>query len=222
MCRIIAILLLVVPALAAADWQQQLQQSLLQQWQQVGGDANNSAVSLISASSDYQLPNCNQTLQFSPSRALQPGRNGVTISCASPWWQQFVAVQLHVYETVAILTQAVNSGDVVDPSSIHFGKQDLGELSQGYIASPQQLQQQEYRRNLRAGTVLSPDMLRAAEVIQRGELVRIRLERGSIRIETRGEALSDGRIGETIRVRNLKSGKIISASVDQAGEVVVR
>jgi len=222
MGRIIVLFLLAAPVWAQQDWQTELTTTLLQQWQQLGGDVSNAEISLTSVSEDYQLPDCPVTPEISLSKPIQPGRNGVELICPSPWWQQFVAVQLHVMQDVAILTHAVNSGDPARPSGVIFSQQDLGELSQGYILQPSQLANMEYRRNLRAGTVLTPDMLRPAEVISRGQQVRVTVQRGAIKIESKAEALSDGRMGKTIRVRNLRSGKVVSGLVVGPGEVLIR
>ncbi|WP_084645122.1 flagellar basal body P-ring formation chaperone FlgA [Oceanobacter kriegii] len=222
MGRIFVLFLLALPVWAHAGWQQTLQQTLLKQWQAIGGDSAQASISLPSISASYQLPTCQGEVETSLTRPIQPGRNGVELVCRSPWWQQFVAVQLHVMQPVAILTRTVNSGEPIDAASIHFAEQDLGDLTQGYVLDANQLEHMEFRRNLRQGTVLSPDMMRPAQVIERGQHVRVLVVRGPIRIESRAEALGSGRMGKSLRVRNLRSGKVVSAIVVGPGEVEVR
>ncbi|WP_369857178.1 flagellar basal body P-ring formation chaperone FlgA [Candidatus Thalassolituus haligoni] len=232
MRRIIVLLLICQPLWAdklqtaalwtTESWQATLQHQLLQQWTDISGDAHGNRVSLVGLSPDYQLPACSQALNIELARPLQPGRNGVELRCASPWWQQFVAVELHVMESVAILTQAARSGDSTASASIQFVQQDLGNLQQGYIRNPEQLQDMEFRRNLRPGTVITPDMLISKLLIERGALVRIHLQRGAIQLQTEGDALSQGRKGDTIRVRNRRSGKTLTAEVIGPGEVTIR
>ncbi len=75
--------------------------------------------------------------------------------------------------------------------------------------------------NLAAGQPLPARRLKPFRLIRRGELVRVRLEQGGIRITTRGVAMNNGALREVIAVRNPVSRKIYQARVVGNGEVVV-
>lgn len=205
-----------------ADWQDDISAQLLQQWRQIAGEEADASISFPGISSQYQLPACQQDLGLQTGKPLQPGRNSLEIRCATPWWQQFVAIQLHSWKSVAILTRAANADETLTPDLINWVRQDVGELNFGFFSAPDQLEGQTLKRNLRAGTVLSPDLLQPALLIQRGDKVRISLRRGPIQLQTDGTAQQDGRHGERIRVRNSQSGKTLSALVVASGEVEIR
>ncbi len=58
-------------------------------------------------------------------------------------------------------------------------------------------------------------------VVKQRDSVRIVAEMGSSRIEVRGEAIEDGRIGDVIRVRNIESNRVVSGRIEARGIVVV-
>ena len=57
--------------------------------------------------------------------------------------------------------------------------------------------------------------------IKRGQLVRIVAEKNGIYVETTGRALQNGRIGDTIKVKNIYSRKVIEGKVKDEETVVV-
>ena len=78
------------------------------------------------------------------------------------------------------------------------------------------------RRNLRAKTVIRPDMIgpaKPAVVVGRNQTVVIRIERPGILVTAIGKAMQDGRAGEYIKVRNVDSQRIILAKVNEDGTV---
>lgn len=64
----------------------------------------------------------------------------------------------------------------------------------------------------------------AAPVVSRRDLLRVEAGGGGFRVSSQGEALEDGRAGESIRVRiadGTRQGRIVSARVLEAGRVMV-
>lgn len=229
----IAFLLLGLVSVSRADgWRTHIEQDLLMRWNKLsqghnpaataGNKAdNNSAVSFIGIGDDYQLPECRHTPQIRLVKALQPGRNGVEISCGTPYWKQHMAIQLQVYRQVVVLSQLVRRDDLLSSQHLHQSRQDIGSLSKGFYQSPDQVIGLQVKRALRPGTILSPDMLELPELVRRGQFVAIRIERPGIQVEMEGTAMGSGHQGERIRVRNNQSGKIISATIVARGLVQV-
>jgi flagella basal body P-ring formation protein FlgA len=72
------------------------------------------------------------------------------------------------------------------------------------------------------GAVIEPWMVRPAgriEVLQRGQPVVMEIARRTWRVRALGEALEDGEVDQVIRVRNVDSGRIVSARVNYDGTV---
>ena len=65
-------------------------------------------------------------------------------------------------------------------------------------------------------------MVDLPDLVQRGQLLKIRLVRPGIQVEIKGEALSRGHLGEQIQVRNTQSGTTLFAEVIGDGLVQVQ
>lgn len=71
-------------------------------------------------------------------------------------------------------------------------------------------------RRLRAGTIIRPGMLkplRPAIIVRRNQIVTMRINGIGFVISTRGQALQDGRHGECIKVRNVRTRRVVTARV---------
>ena len=216
-----AFLLLAASCAGAEDWQDQVTQQLCLRWQAIAGADGECEVSYPGLSPNFRLPECQQAFTLNLLRPLQSGRNGLELSCESPWWRQNLAIQLHIFKPVVVLARASGSHQVLNGTDLSLVRHDIGTLPKGFFTSLDQVAGMQLRRSLRAGTILSTDLLEASIVINRGDQVKIRIIKPGIRIESEGSAMEEGRVGERIRVRNDRSGKVLTARVLEHGLVQV-
>ena len=71
------------------------------------------------------------------------------------------------------------------------------------------------------GTIVLKRFVEVPFAVKRGELVRIIAEKNGIYVETTGRALQNGHIGDTIKVKNVYSRKVIEGKVKDEKTVVV-
>ena len=76
-------------------------------------------------------------------------------------------------------------------------------------------------RSIPAGTELRQEMLLPANDVNRGETVHIEVRSGAARLAFIARALTGGRTGETISVRNPDSNKTFPARVTGKGTALV-
>lgn len=76
-------------------------------------------------------------------------------------------------------------------------------------------------RPLQEGMVIPSRLLREAPLIKYGDRVSVVVSAGRAVIKTEGRAEDTGKMGETIDVRNLKSGRIFKGKVIGSGQVAV-
>lgn len=206
----------------AEDWRSRISNELIKKWHFLSGkETASTQLSFSGIGDDYQLPTCQHSPEVRTVRPLQPGRNGIEVSCGSPYWRQHFAVSLHVYEHIVILTQPLRDKQALSPAMVRLVRQDIGELNKGYFTSLNEVIGLIGKRRLNRGTVLSPDMVQLPLLIKRGEKVAIRINRPGIKVEMEGTAMGAGHKGEQIRVRNRQSQKVISATVVARGLVQV-
>lgn len=71
------------------------------------------------------------------------------------------------------------------------------------------------------GRPIHATMLQAPRVIGRNQIVRLSFQRGGLRIDTEGRAMSDGAAGDLIRVMNMGSRSTVTAQVMPDGSLIV-
>jgi flagella basal body P-ring formation protein FlgA len=77
-------------------------------------------------------------------------------------------------------------------------------------------------RPVQAGSeITANDIARPTKqmAVKRNELVVIRIQRPGILVTGQGKAMSDGRAGDVIKVKNVDSGRIILCQVNEDGSV---
>lgn len=79
----------------------------------------------------------------------------------------------------------------------------------------------EAKRNIKTGQVLTPSLVKAQKLVLRGQHITIVAQNGGLNLRVKGKALMDGQQGQTIKVKNMNSKKLIYARVVSAGIVKV-
>jgi flagella basal body P-ring formation protein FlgA len=120
--------------------------------------------------------------------------------------------------TVVTLVE-IPAGGVISPENIKITKTVSNHPEPANWTAPYGL---IARRRLPANTVIRPDMVgpvRPAIVVRRNGTVVIRIERPGLLVTAIGTALKEARPGESVKVRNADSQRIILCTVSEDGTV---
>lgn len=123
---------------------------------------------------------------------------------------------------VPVLLRDVNKGDVITDADIESVPVQASKLGSDMITQTTDVLGKEARRDLQPGQVLRVNDLRAQQLVKRGGTVTMIIERGPLRVSTRGRALSDAGVGETVRVLNIQSNRTIEGIVTTDGSVAIQ
>ncbi|WP_225319022.1 flagellar basal body P-ring formation chaperone FlgA [Cellvibrio sp. KY-GH-1] len=77
----------------------------------------------------------------------------------------------------------------------------------------------EAKRNIGKGEVFKTNQMDSPTTVRRGEVVMLESIAGAIKVSSSGTAMSDGRLGQKIRVKNSSSERVISGIVKGQGLV---
>lgn len=220
-CIILSFLLIFSVNTNASEWQTQIQADICQQWHAISAADAECEVTFIGVSNQYALPQCNNSWQHNLTRSLQAGRNGIEISCNSPMWKQNLAIQLHIYKEIVVLAKPVTMGSKINALDITLIRHDIGSSSKDYYTDPKQVIGNVLKRSLKVGSLLTTDLIQAPVLINRNDSVSIVLTRPGIKVESKGIAMENGQLGQRIRVRNIRSQKIVTATVKEQGVVEI-
>ena len=119
-------------------------------------------------------------------------------------------------QRVLVAKKNLAAGDVLDASQFEVRTLSASESAQGqiYYSEASGLQNTELARNLRAGDALRVSDVRQALLVRRGQAVDLTVVTSSgLELSLRAEALADGRMGETVSLRNPESGRVLTGIV---------
>ena len=128
--------------------------------------------------------------------------------------------RLEALAEVVVAARGLRRGETIDADMLRLDKQRIDRLNGPFFATAELLGK-EVTRAVGAGQAIEQAHIGAPAVIHSGDLVRIYARKGALNISTQGQARTDGRLGETIQVKNITSNKLIHCRVDGPGTVSV-
>lgn len=170
-----------------------------------------------------RLAHCDTPLVTRLETPAQPiGRTTVRVSCegATPW-SIFVPAQVRLFREVLVARRPLSRNGTLEMADVMLAERDVSQLNQGYLTEMEQAVGSRLNRSVQADQVLTPTTISVAATVRKGDHVVISAQGSSINVRMPGEAMSDGALGEQIRVKNQRSGRIIKARVVAPGQVEV-
>lgn len=170
-----------------------------------------------------RLAHCAEPLDMNFNDPDRAGGN-LTVHTRCPGtaaWALYVPAQVSVYRPVATASRNLGRGHRVSESDITLELKNTGRLRQGFVTGADALLDMELRRPLREGEAFRMSILAEPLAVERGDQVRLRANAGPIDVHTNGTAMSSGRIGDQIRVRNDRSERVVRGRIVAPGTVEV-
>ena len=171
--------------------------------------------------SRVNLKACDKNLEgFWPYEPANNRKVSVGVRCTgTSRWKVYVQARVKMIKSVAVLNSPVSLGDMLREDHISMQQTDTLSLRATAVDDLTNLLGMTFKKNLRAGTVLSPQHLEIPVSVNRGDIVNILSGSGSIAVRAQGFALADGHLNQLIMVRNSTSRQIVQAAVVKTGTV---
>lgn len=126
---------------------------------------------------------------------------------------------LQLYGDVICTTKRIDRHTILTPDDIKIVRRDISTLESSTLKSQKEAIGKRLKTSLRAGAVLSSNLIENPPLVKRGDLVTIMAQSNSLRVITQGEVRNTGALGEMVRVKNLMSRREIYARVLGSGVV---
>ncbi len=143
----------------------------------------------------------------------------VLVRCEQENWQIYVPVRTSLTLPLVSATMPLARGHLITRQDVHIQQVEQRAFRRQGYTRISDVVGARVKRSIRSGQVVERNDICA---VCRSESVVITATNGSLTITTKGTAISDGTIGEQVKVKNDKSKRIISATVIGIGEVSVR
>jgi flagella basal body P-ring formation protein FlgA len=150
------------------------------------------------------------------------GKTTVAVQCDSPKpWKVFVPASLVLYQTVIAVARTIVRGEALGKDDIKMTTQQVNSSTNGYFHNTKQAIGFVAKRTIPAGKVLTAYMLQAPHLVRRGQEVILLATTPQLEVRMKGKALSDGAKGDVIKVRNVRSKRVVEGVVSDIGVVRV-
>jgi len=127
----------------------------------------------------------------------------------------FVKRKLFLLKAANKKDESIKKGDIFIKETYMNGKGDE------YPASLEDITGKILKRDVPANTIITYQMLEEPVAIQRGEVVDIVVENKNLLVLVKGKTIDKGKIGDTVRVKNISSGKEILGRVTAHNTVAI-
>ncbi len=120
------------------------------------------------------------------------------------------------YETlieVPVLTKRLRNGDIIEEDDIVWQLEIEHRLRKQTVMNAKDMIGKTPRRVLSEKRPIRENELVAPVVMAKGALVNIEFKTANMEIRTTGEALTDGAMGELVRIRNTDSNIVVQARI---------
>lgn len=129
-----------------------------------------------------------------------------------------VSVKIITAKDIFIFSNDLNFGDIISANDIILVKKYSDKV---LINNPEYIVGKKLTRNVQKGLPVEPQHLETVPIIERGDKVSILAISGKVVVSTGGEALSDAKVGEILRVRKSNSQKVYEGIALADGSVKI-
>ncbi|WCM93784.1 flagellar basal body P-ring formation chaperone FlgA [Acidovorax sp. NCPPB 2350] len=195
-----------------------VRQYLAEQARARGLDAVEFEIAPVGAVPEW--PGCKGPLGVDGTDVRRLSRIRVSVSCTDPArpWREDWTLRVDARADVVIASAPVAAQRPITAQDVAMESRPLQTFEDG-TSDIDAVVGQTSRRPLRPGQVVVPRYLDAPLLVRKSQPVTIAVRRAGVEVNGAGEALAPGALGETVRVRNIGSGKVIQARVVGEGLV---
>lgn len=157
---------------------------------------------------------------FATSSSTNPSASNITVQveCKIDKWKIYVPVRLIRTGPQVTVTEPLSRGQIISKQNVSITMVDLHRYRRQGFSTIDAVLGAKTKKNLHSGEIIED---RHICVVCRNETVTIKAIKFGMLITTKGVALTDGSHGEQIKVKNIKSNRIISGQVTGISEVTV-
>jgi len=205
---------------SAARIEQTARAFTLQQARQFGGTPR---VAVTPIDARLQLARCGKTLETSLAPGAKPvGRTSIAVRCpgANPW-SVYVQVEVRIAADVLVATHPLARGVPLTTDDFTVQHQDLTVVAAGALSDPARVLGRRLRYPVVAGAILNAGLLERNLIVKRGQTVTVVSGRDGLEVRQSAQAQADAAAGDTLRVLNPLTRRVIEGTVAADGSVRV-
>ncbi|MDF1838355.1 MAG: flagellar basal body P-ring formation chaperone FlgA [Planctomycetota bacterium] len=184
-------------------------------------------ISMTGSIKDITAPTGRDGVEVRARAATGPatqGLQGVAVDIlvdGELWRTQWTTWSVATWEDVAVLKVRVQKGQKLTPDMFQIERRKRSQSSSQSALSLRKLQSAVAARELTPGTAIYPSDVSREKVVISGHRVQVEVQSGSVIARTGGVALSDGRVGDSIRIKIDLNSKELTGTVVAKNRILV-
>lgn len=165
--------------------------------------------------------NCNTTPRVTIQKSGYQG-NAISaeVRCeGQQHWTVHIPFRLRLYSNVVVARRHIKRSSILSADDLELSRRDTTLLSYGYLTDIDGIVGKKVKKDITNQSIIIPNQIDDAEVIQRGDSVTILHEYNGLVVKANGIALSGAQAGKRIMVKNAATNRILAAIAVKYGEV---
>ena len=191
---------------------------------ELGGTNNATRIEVGRLDPRLRLAQCGSELQVSyQTHSAKLANTTVRVACSGPKpWSLYVPVSVKRFQKVVVLARPVAPGSTVTRDDVRLEELSVDGLVSGYFTRTEDVVGLQMRRSMGVGQALTRLAVLAPKLVSRGERVIVLAGTDGLEVRVEGTALTDGAVGDRLRVRNNRSRRVVEGTLGPDGTVRVR
>lgn len=167
------------------------------------------------------LPRCPQLQAFTPPGARLWGSTSIGVRCAGEAaWTIYLPVRIRVTGNYLAAARPLAQGQILSAQDVTLRTGDLTQMPQGVLVEPAQAVGKLMVIGIASGQALRMDNLRAPQILQSNQPVKLVARGRGFVASAEGRALASAADGQTVQVRT-GSGQVVAGIVRPGPQVEV-
>lgn len=171
---------------------------------------------------DHRLPakHCDAPLEFSLVAGKIQRQNTIRVLCPDePGWQLFLSAKVSQMMSTVIARRQIPAGSLIDGDMLQINRVELNQTRGRLVQDPQLIVGARVKRSLQPGQILTQHDLC---LVCKGDVVTIEGISTGLSVTTQATALQDGTLGESVKVQNNQSNRVIKAEIVAVKRVAIK
>jgi len=151
---------------------------------------------------------------FYPGKQQRLGNISIGLRCnEKKSWKIYLRVHISIQQNIVYSKRFINRGTVISKDDLVVNKIEVSSVNTQFYQYPKNIIGKVAKRNISLGKRISASSIKPAIVVKRGQNVMIIAKISGLVIRTKGLALSDGVIGQIVKIKNSQSKRELQATV---------
>jgi len=160
------------------------------------------------------VADCSKPVKIETRDNGQPNaRINLQVSCQPENWSIYLPIDLAMYRPVVVSVKPLTHGSTIEADDVQLTEYNVSQITGSYMSSLDEVIGKDVKRSIAAGLPVQEQQLMPPLMVKRGEAVMIRASSSIVAVKVSGIAMTDGRLGEQIRIKNDSSSRIVSATM---------